>query len=205
MKNPWFAFTGICALVLGIVLFCVVFGGYSSLLRSQNRIEAATRLLADQCTQQVTMVTQLVDSSGQVMAEEEIQALKKEIKALESVLNRMSTTEGPMAADLLASFASIQSRLGDRTQALVTSIKASADLAPEKLAEIEQKALESRTGVFIMAKRYNKEARYFNNRTQVFPGVLIARLFSLDQITFPEIAAAPLAPEETAQETSSAT
>ena len=60
MKKPWLNFVGICSLVFAIVIFCVIFGGYSSLLRSQNRINAAKNYLADQSLIQLDQIDSLL-------------------------------------------------------------------------------------------------------------------------------------------------
>ncbi len=36
MKKPWLTFAGLCSVVFAIVVICVIFGSYTSMLRSKT-------------------------------------------------------------------------------------------------------------------------------------------------------------------------
>jgi len=185
MKNPWFAFAGICTLVLGIVLFSVIFGGYSSFLRSQNRIEAAKDLVIVQCRNQLGQAQKLVDLPG--TSAQARDSLLETAQAAVKVVDRMDKTDSPLAPELILEYEAVQVRVNDTINKFLQEAQIKENKTLEQFKEME-------TAVFITGKKYNKAARYFNTRVQVFPGFIIARLFGLDKIYFPEIAVDRLTP-----------
>ena len=38
--------------------------------------------------------------------------------------------------------------------------------------------------IFVVKKRYNKEVSYYNTRTRIFPGFLIAPIFGFDKLSY---------------------
>jgi len=183
MKNPWLTFAGICSLGMGIVLFSIVFGGYSSFLRSQNRIETAKKLLIDQCRSQLGMVETLASLPDSVP--ESKRMLLEAVENAAGVLERMGKSDSPVAREVIAEYEEAQVRVNGVVDTVLES-------APEN--EIQKQLDEAKTAIFIAGKRYNKEALYFNTRIRVFPGFIVAKLFGLDEIHFNEIALDGLIP-----------
>lgn len=191
MKSPWFTLAAICALVLGIVLFCVVFGGYSSLLRSQNRIKAVKDRLVSQCLEQLALVTELVDAAGPAAAPEQTAGLSTASGTAAQLIDRIRKSEDPVAQTLILSYGDSQAQLNRRITELVQALAESGNGDETDLTALEKRLNETQAAIYITGKRYNKEARYFNTRTRVFPVGIIARLFSLDKVYFSEITLDP--------------
>ncbi|MEH0022087.1 MAG: LemA family protein [Desulfobacter sp.] len=191
MKSPWFTLAAICALVLGIVLFCIVFGGYSSLLRSQNRIKAVKDRLVSQCQDQLALVTELVDAAGPDTAPEQTAGLSAASGTATQLIDRIRESEDPVAQALILSYGDSQALLNRRITELVQALAESGNGDETDLTALEKRLNETQAAIYITGKRYNKEARYFNTRTRVFPVGIIARLFSLDKVYFSEITLDP--------------
>lgn len=187
MKRPWINFIGICTLVLGIVLFCVVFGGYSSLHRSRNRIHTVHQMLTEQCAAQVALAKRMAQTDGSDRFRDLTPTLSRNARKLKAVLLRMTVSQDPMPVDLIQDFEIAQADLHRQLSALITQIKTDRIFSPEEIKDMEKRQAETNTAVVVMIRQYNKEARYFNSRSRQFPGMLIARLFNMDHLLFPEI------------------
>lgn len=187
MKHPWITFSSICTLVLGIVLFCVVFGGYSSLLRSQNRINTVKQMLTEQCTGQVQLAKQLAEIDITGKSTDQVAELKEYARKLNTILIRMAASKDPLEPQLIREFEAAQAGVSRSIEAMLHGLKADQSRPETKLNSMERRQAEIETSVLVMVRQYNKEARYFNTRSRQFPGAVIARLFSLDHLLFPEI------------------
>lgn len=194
MKSPWFTLAAICALVLGIVLFCVVFGGYSSLLRSQNRIKAVKDRLVSQCQEQLALATELVDAAGPDTAPEQTAGLSAASGTATQLIDQIRESEDPVAQALILSYGDSQAQLNRRITELVQALIESGNGDETDFTALEKRLNDTQAAIYITGKRYNKEARYFNTRTRVFPVGVIARLFRLDKVYFSEITLDPPAP-----------
>ncbi|WDP93097.1 MAG: hypothetical protein HUN04_26630 [Desulfobacter sp.] len=200
MKNPWVAFAGICSLVIGIVIISIIFGGYSSFLRSQNRIEAAKGLVIEQCRLQLDQVKQLAALPG--AARPELASLVDASQQAGAVIDHLEKKPIPVDRELLLEFGQVQSRMNQRVDDFFRSVGASGQNAR---TDQEKKIKAAQAAVFAAGRRYNKEARYFNTRTRVFPGFIVARIFGLDELYFYEISVDLLKPSGEESEVSGAT
>ncbi|MCG8616764.1 MAG: LemA family protein [Desulfobacterales bacterium] len=194
MKNPWVTLAGICSLVFGIVIFSVIFGGYSSLLRSQNRIHAVKNQLVMQCREQLDFTEAIPQPLAASLTSETSTRLNDAVRQIDGLLSAIESTEDPLDPDLVAAFEAGQVALNQAIAGVAEQFDSEKETSGDSAFRKRSRELE--LAVFIMSKRYNKEARYFNTRTTVFPGFLIARLFDLDHKKFPEIDVQQLAPSE---------
>ncbi len=185
MKKPWLNFVGICSLVFAIVIFCVIFGGYSSLVRSQNRINAAKNYLADQSLIQLDQIDSLLAlvPTGEDMAK----TLNQTADKTNMIISKIKEAEKPIHPDLLMEYEILQQTLNNQINELVDKLKSTNQDSTPAFKEMQTKMADAQVAVFVTGKRYNKEAQYFNTRTRVFPGFIIARLFGLDKIHFKEL------------------
>jgi len=179
MKKPWLTFAGLCSIVLAIVLLCVIFGSYTSMLRSKSRINTGKNLLVQACLDQLDRVPQLVSLAPETFSNEAVFRIKDTAQQLQKVLTLFQAAEGPLDPDLVASFENTQAGLAKDLDVLTTAIGKHHALSKE-MNDLYLKTIYS-------AKRYNKEARYFATRKTVFPGFLTARWFHLDMLDFPRI------------------
>ncbi len=179
MKKPWLTFAGLCSVVLAIVLLSVIFGSYTSMLRSKNRINTGKNLLVQDCRNQLDLVPKLVSLAPKTFSDETVSRINDTAQQLGEILDSFRATEAPLDPDLVAAFENTQARLAKDMDVLTAAIGKDHSLSKE-MYELYLKTIYS-------AKRYNKEALYFSTRKTVFPGLFTARWFHLDELNFPRI------------------
>ncbi len=188
MKHGWLMLTGVCAVVSGIVLFCVVAGGYTSLLRAKNRINTAKSLLAQECIKRSGLVRDLVAMAAPVLSPEVFNTLKKQDALAMSILNEADQIKVPLSPGQVNEIEASQHQLSRQIFFVIGEMEQVQSIKDANSFRDLSRAIKDQTQIVIYTtKRYNKEAVYFNTRKQVFPGFLVARWFGLDQMTFPQI------------------
>ena len=186
MKKPWLIFAGLCSVALSIVLFCVILGSYTSMLRSKNRINAGKDLMVAACRDQLGLIPELVSRATQTISPEKISQIEEDTKQIQAILTRFQASDAPLAPDLVAAFEDTQARLAKRMDSLTAAMGKDHSVSTE-MADLYLKTIYA-------ARRYNKEAAYFTNRKTVFPGFLTASWFNLDHLEFPLIDVTCFAP-----------
>lgn len=186
MKKPWMMFAGICAIVMGIVLICVIMGSYSSLLRAKDRIDQGKSLLILECETRAGMFQALTAKAGETMDPGMLDPILENEKQAARVLAQMKEIQ--IHPDLVQDFNASQGRLSqDIFQVILQVNKGSAGGSSESVPD-RVNALETHQEVLrLAALRYNKAVRYFIERKSVFPGFLVAKWFHLDELSFPEV------------------
>ena len=179
MKKPWLIFAGLCSVALAIVLFCVIFGSYTSMLRSKNRINAGKDLVVSACRDQLDLVPKLVSLATESIPPQEISQIEENARQIQAILTQFQASDAPLDPDLVAAFEDTQNRLAEDMESITTAIGKN-HLLSEEMADLYLQTIYS-------ARRYNKEAAYFNTRKTVFPGFLTAKWFNLDHLNFPLI------------------
>ena len=164
-------FLAFCCLFMGIVLFCVVFGGYTSFYRSQNRIKASQAYLTDACQQRLDFVPGLVDMARKTLAQEDVQDIHKAAKTAALVLQQVSAHALPVEKDLITKFETSQKELTDR-------------LKLQHFLDLKNQFIASQNQLFAAKKRYNDEVSYFETRKTTFPPSLFAKLFGFNKINY---------------------
>ena len=187
MKKQWWVFFGMCSLVFGIVLFCVVFGGYSSLLRSQNRIAAAFDLTLVQLRNHYDLNRKLLHLIQTGTRGTEVEARAEELLQVLKQVDTLSSARHPLTPEDEATFVQVCTTL-DRQLDQLSTMELPRDLPPPQQLlprTLEAQKAQLNRGLLQTTVRYNKEATYFNQRSQVIPVRYIARIFSLDQLNYP--------------------
>ncbi len=187
MKKQRWVFFGMCSLVLGIVLFCVVFGGYSSLLRSQNRIAAAFDLTLVQVRHHYSLNQKLLVLIQSGATGPEVETRARELTQIQKQMDDLSSVRHPLTPSdeetFMAVCTTLNRHLGQlSTMALPDNLPKHQELLPRTL---EAQRTQLHQGLLQTTVRYNKEATYFNQRRQVVPVRYIARMFSLDHLSYP--------------------
>lgn len=186
MNKPWLIVAGLFSVALSIVLFCVIFGSYTSMLRSKNRINAGKDLMVTACMDQLQLVHQLLSRAPETIDGQEISRMEENARQIQAILTRFQASDAPLDPDLVTAFEETQARLAKDMDSLTAAMGKNHSLSKE-MAGLYLKTIYS-------ARRYNKEAAYFKNRKNVFPGFLTARWFNLDHLDFPLIDVTCFAP-----------
>ncbi len=197
MKRPLRSLTVFCAIFFGIILFCVVLGGYTNLLRAQNRIGENKELVITQCQKRIDLLPELITIAGKIQSSEngntsKISQLKETAKHATTILSQFNSTT-PSEKQVLA-FEQSQVSLGQTISLLITDLK-NIDAANTNVLALEKDFQQLGLSVWVTSNRYNKEAKYFNDKKDMFPGSLSAKIFGLGKTRFFEITASLLKPE----------
>jgi hypothetical protein len=179
IKNPWLVFTGLCSVVLVIVMISVIFGSYTSMLRSKNRIQTGKALMVDACLAQLEKIPELVALAPDPFDGQTLSRIDDQAAQLHTLLAGFQSLDAPLDPELVARFEDTQSRLAKDLHILTRQIGTTHPRVRE-MADLYLKTIYA-------AKRYNKETAYFNNRKTVFPGMFTAGWFNLDELDFPRI------------------
>lgn len=183
--HPWFKFAGICSIVMAIVLLCVIFGGYSSLWRSQNRIRASKDLLTEACRKRQNLISKLDAFTDSSEFSQAAARLKSDARKADKILEQIILTDPLVEKDLIKALETSQTDLSSDLATLFSSLE--LKLPKEKLEKfitLRKEFSSAQDNIFVARKYFNKEVAYFNNRTAVFPVFLIARLFGFDEIKY---------------------
>ncbi len=178
MKKPWLTFAGLCAVVLAIVMICVIFGSYTSMLRSKNRVNTARTMLATDCMAELDLVPVLLSRTQDNLDPGMISRITANAEQAKKTVSWFQSPDSPPDEGQFLEFEAVQTRLAADIQAMVQALD--QDSLAKTAADLRQKTIYS-------AKRYNREVQYFTTRKSIFPGFLTARWFNLDKVSFPEI------------------
>ncbi|MFU8768628.1 MAG: hypothetical protein ACNA7H_02740 [Desulfotignum sp.] len=179
MKKPWLIFAGLCAVVLAIVMFSVIFGSYTSMLRSKNRINTGKDLMVAACHDQLDLVLEMASLVPDGIDTQVLSRIHDTAGQIQPILAGFQASDAPLTPDLVTAFEDAQSRLAKDLDILARDIGQTHPLIQE-MSTLYLKTIYA-------AKRYNREAAYFHTRKTVFPGIFTARWFNLDALHFPQI------------------
>ncbi len=203
MKRPLLSLSIFSAVFFGIILFSVIFGGYSSLYRAQNRARDAKILVTVECQKQLDLLPDLMamvrktDSFNRIppnnsnqahLDQAHIDQLEQAALKTKTILARINSKRDPLEKELVLGFEESQVHLSQEIIGLVMGLKKEDKLKKSQaLIDLEKKFNDLEITVFYHSTQYNKEAQYFNTRKSIFPGFLIAKLFKLEKLHIYEI------------------
>jgi len=184
MQSPLLKLFAFCSIAAAIVLFCVVFGGYTSFYRSQNRIEDSKTALVESCRERLLLLPELSSFMERVspdMPPPMDQSLEKANALLMDVLQQKRPLEEKMTKDFEAS----QTGLTMQIKKMFVRLKdVSESKNMEEFESLKQKFFKAQDNLYVAGDRYNYEISYFNGRVQSFPVSLIAKLFGFHEIIY---------------------
>ena len=203
MKRPLLSLSIFSAVFFGIILFSVVFGGYSSLYRAQNRARDARILVTIECQKQLDLLPDLMamvrktDSFNRInpnnsnqtnLDQKKLDQLEQAALKTKTILTQINSVKPPVKKEVILAFEGSQIHLSQEIIGLIIGLKKDAKLTPSQaLIDLEKKFNDLEITVFYHSHQYNKEAKYFNTRKSIFPGFLIAKLFKLEETHIYEI------------------
>jgi len=181
-------FFGFCIVFMGIVLFCVAAGGYSSFTRSKNRIEKSKSFLTDACQERLELIPELIDITNKTVAKTSVSEINQLTDQAENTLNTVVSQKTPLAKDVIKNFEATQIKLTDQLKTLFLQLES----LPDKNQKQQFKAWKTKlylaqNNLFVTKRKYNDEVAYFNARKMAFPPSLLAKLFGFDKLIYIEI------------------
>ncbi|MCD4743052.1 MAG: LemA family protein [Desulfobacteraceae bacterium] len=188
MGKQWLQFFWFSLVLTAIILFSVVFGGYSSLHRSEGRIETTKVLFLNACQSKLDLLPQLLDSIKESEHKEILVKLKKTSKEAVAVLEHAISQESPLDRTITLRLETSQEALTKELAKLFAKLDQSQNKGnTDSYKTIKKQLFAAQDKVFYEKTRYNTEVLYFNSRTKIFPGFLIAKIFGFDKSKYFEL------------------
>ena len=183
MNFVWFSLV-----FVGIILTSVIFGGYSSLHRSEGRIDFTKELFLKACQSKLDLLPQLLDYLQKSEPKETHAKLELTGKEAGIVLHSAVVQKAPLNNALTLKLEASQLALTKELAEVFLKLERSKNKSnTESLKAIKQQFFSSQDKLFTAKVHYNTEVRYFNRRTKIFPGFLIAELFGFNNSEYFEL------------------
>lgn len=188
MSHRWLQFAGFCFVFMGIVLFCVVLGGYTSFWRSQNRIEASKSLLTDACQKRLALLPGLIEMARKSEQQMFISEINQTAQKADKILKWVISQNMPLEKELIKEFEFSQSKLTVQLKEVFSQLETMPDKNfSRQFSDMKNLFFSAQDNLFVARKRYNDEATYFNTRKGAFWTSFIAKLFGFDKMEYIEI------------------
>jgi len=188
MFGHWLKFAAFCFVFFGIVLFCVVVGGYTSFWRAQNRIETSKSFLTDACQKRLDLLPRLIEIAEKSKTETTISRIDQTGQKAKNILQQVTAQNLLLDNGLVKEFEIYQSKLTFQLKELFTQMEVSLDNNYSKqFLSLKKLFFTAQDNLFVTKKKYNEEVNYFNIRAAAFPTILIAKLFGFNKIIYIEI------------------
>ncbi|NOX33976.1 MAG: LemA family protein [Deltaproteobacteria bacterium] len=188
MSGQWLKFTAFWSIFLGIVLFCVLLGGYTSFWRSQSRIKTSKSFLTDACRERLDLLPGLVEMEKNCDGITSLPGINQAAKKADMVLQQVIAREKLLNTAFVTEFENSQIKLTLRLKDTLTQLETCLDKKyAGRLRGLRQQFSSAQDNLFMARRTYNDEVKYFNTRSRAFPTILIAKLFGFYKIKYMEI------------------
>ncbi len=188
MGKQWWQFIVFSLVLTAIILSSVIFGGYSSLHRSEKRINITKGLFLDACRNKLDLVQKLIDSLNDIEPEVELTGLKHTRLEAKQVLDKAFSNAAPLDDEITHKLEISQSALTEELKKTLLNVDKLQDKnKKQQFTTIKQQLYSAQDKVTLEKIRYNVEVSYFNRRSRAFPLFFIARLFEFDKSKYYEL------------------
>jgi LemA protein len=185
MPNAIFKVTVFLLVLMAIILFCVIFGGFTSLYRSQDRIESAKVILIDTCRERLELLPGLAALSETEPSRAGSTARTQDIETAKLLISKLLNQQEPLENAQTKIFESLQNDIGLAIKDRLLQLESIYGQKNNRKFELLKKDLSKVQDKLFKAKeRYNYEVAYFNRRVKTFPLSLMSKLFNFDGIVY---------------------
>mgnify|MGYP006284811809 CR=1 FL=1 len=164
---------------LGLLVLTIVFVimAYNDMIRLENQVENAWSQIDVQLKRRHDLIPNLVETAKGYMKHEQ-ETLEKVIQARSQAVNANSIKKQAQAEGIL----------NQALEKLSFVVEDYPDLkANENFRQLQEELTATEDKIAFARQSYNHQVLQFNNKIEVFPSNLIARLFTFDQLEFFEI------------------
>jgi LemA protein len=185
MPGQKFKLIMFCFVFTSIIAFCVIFGGYSSFWRAQNRISDAKNLMAQICQERLTLADIIIKDFNNAGLGKDMEKPRHDVLKAADILKNLKNTEPPLSGNQTRQLEDSQA---DITQFFKTCLKylklPVKNISAARARELSTRIYEIQDKLFVAAKSYNDEVNYYNTRTREAMPSLIAKMFGFDKIHY---------------------
>ena len=174
-----------CTVLMGIILICMVFGGYSSFVRAEQRIVGTKAVLIDFCRERMLLLAQLERFLQERNIPQGSIIMANTLQQAGAILDKVKRVESPLDQQTIHEFETSQRDLGDYLREIFNRLPEIADgQSREKVAELRRQLAQAQDNIYVAHRNYLEEIDYFNMRLESFPVTYIARLFGFDKSAY---------------------
>jgi LemA protein len=171
-----------CTLLMGMILICMVFGGYSSFIRAEKGIVGTKAVLTDFCRERMSLLAQLDGFLRERNIHQNSILLADTLQQAEAILDKVKGAESPLDQQTIHEFEASQRALGEYLRESFNRLPEIADgQSRERVAELRRQLAQAQDNIYVAHRNYLEEIDYFNLRLESFPVAYIARLFGFDK------------------------
>jgi LemA protein len=171
-----------CAVLMAIILICMVFGGYSSFVRAEQRIVGTKAVLTDFCRERMSLLSQLDGFLRQRNIPQGSIITADTLQQAGAILDKIKGSESPLDQQTIHEFEASQRALGEYLRESFNRLPEIADgQSRDRVAELRRQLVQAQDNIYVAHRNYLEEIDYFNSRLESFPVAYIARLFGFDQ------------------------
>ncbi len=184
MQNSSLSAFALASIATAIVLFCVIFGGYTSFYRSQNRIEDSKTALMESCRERMLLLPALSGFLERVNPDIP-PPMGHPLEKANALLMDVLQQKRPLEEKMTKEFENSQTGLTMQIKDIFVRLKAvSGPNNPAETEALRQKFFKAQDNLYVAKEKYNYEVSYFNRRVRSFPVSLIAKLFGFHEIVY---------------------
>jgi len=188
MGTQWLKFLAFSSILVGIIFICVIFGGYSSLHRSEGRIESTKELFLETCQKRLVLIPKLLTILQENEDREMLGKLNTAEEIAKTVLERVALLKSPLSESITLELETTQNALTkELANVFLKQEQSASKYNKEKFNVVKKEFFAFQNKLSIAKSRYNTEVRYFETRTKIFPGFIIAKLFGFNELKYYEL------------------
>jgi LemA protein len=167
---------------MGIIFTCMVFGGYSSFVRAEQRIVGAKVVLIDICRERMVLLEQLDGFLRERNMPQGAMVMADTLQQAGAVLEKVGQIDSPLDRQTIGEFEASQSALGTYLRESFNRLPELTDeISRGRFAEFRLQLAQAQDNIYVAHRKYMEEIDYFNMRLESFPVAYIARLFGFDK------------------------
>jgi LemA protein len=171
-----------CTVLMGIIFTCMVFGGYSSFVRAEQRIVGAKVVLIDICRERMVLLEQLDGFLRERNMPQGAMVMADTLQQAGAVLEKVGQIDSPLDRQTIGEFEASQSALGTYLRESFNRLPELTDeISRGRFAEFRLQLAQAQDNIYVAHRKYMEEIDYFNMRLESFPVAYIARLFGFDK------------------------
>lgn len=184
-QGSYLKFIAFCAILTGILVSSMVFGGYSSFVRAEERIAGAKTVLLESCRERLALLPALATLIGEKNLQSTPATMAQTLEKANALLQDVMQLKLPLDEQMTKEFETSQTALTMRIHESFTRLQeVTAQDGNKEMESLRQKFLKAQDNLFMANESYKEEVLYFNMRLKSFPVLYIAKLFGFHKTTY---------------------
>jgi LemA protein len=183
--GSYFKFLLFFGILTAIILSCMVFGGYSSFVRAENRIASTKTALMEACRARLVLLPELATLQETKLAQDSRPPIELRLEQANALLKDLMDQKHSLDKQTMQDFETSQTELTFRSKELLARLAEGADQKTKgEFEALKQELLAAQDSLYVANENYKKEVLYYNMRITSFPVSYIAKLFDFHKTLY---------------------